>query len=309
MMKHILFKLLFSIYKVLPCKHLILNLFKKIGLSKFKIYKDLRFKGVFSLNENVCGNIVSFKMKNYGGYIENETFWRGLFNSFESESGYLWILFSKKSTVIFDIGANTGIYSLVSKSVNNDSVIYAFEPSRNTYSKLIENININSFDIKVYDLALSDTNGKQLFYDSPSEIQTSASLSPEKNKNWDLFQGDIWEYQVNTQTLSSFIKNNNIKSIDLIKLDVEMHEPAVLKGYLDYLNIHLPVIFIEILNDNIAEIIYGYTYLNYDFYQLLSYKKVRKVESFEIVMGVWNYLLIPKLKADQYSYIIDEFLI
>lgn len=307
-MKHIIFKILLSIYQFLPFKFFFLTILKRLGLSKHKIYKDLRFKGVFGVNEVICGNKVSFKVKNYKGYIENETFWRGLFNSFESESGYLWVLFSKNANVIFDIGANTGIYSLVSKCVNKESVIYAFEPSRNTNSKLLENINLNSFDIKVFDLALSDINGKQLFYDSPSEVQTSASLSPEKNKNWDLYKGEIWEYEVNTQTLSTFIQENSIQNIDLIKLDVEMHEPAVLNGYLEYLNIHLPVIFIEILNSKIAEIIYGYTHLNYDFYQLISYKKVRKVESFEIVMGVWNYLLIPKSKADQYSFIIDDFL-
>jgi FkbM family methyltransferase len=306
-MKHIIFNVLISIYKVLPFQYFFLNILKRNGMSRHKIYKDLRFAGVFKINEKIYGNQISFKMMNFKGYIENETFWQGLFNTFEPESGYLWVLFSKKADVIFDIGANTGIYSLVSKSVNKHSVIYAFEPSRNTHSKLIQNIELNSFDINVYDLALSDINGKQIFYDSPSDVQTSASLSPEKNKNWDLFQGEIWEYEVDTLTLSQFVKDNGIKKIDLIKLDVEMHEHAVLGGYLEYLNIHLPVIFIEILNNQIAKVIYDYTNENYDYYQLLENKKIRKVNNFEIVMGVWNYLLIPKTKFNLFHSEIKAF--
>ena len=38
--------------------------------------------------------------------------------------------------VIFDIGANTGIYSMVTKAINPSSKIHAFEPSKQTYFKL-----------------------------------------------------------------------------------------------------------------------------------------------------------------------------
>ena len=67
-------------------------------------------------------------MRHYGFQLENEIFWSGLTNGWEKISTRLWIELSKNSKVIFDIGANTGIYSLVSKSINPTSQVFAFEP-------------------------------------------------------------------------------------------------------------------------------------------------------------------------------------
>ena len=157
-----------------------------------KFYKDLKIKGTF----NVYLSSKKLQNESFGGTIENEIFWKGLFNSWERETGFLFEYLVQKERVIFDIGANTGIYSLVAKAANSKSLLYAFEPSKNTFEKLLTNNEINGFDINCEKIALSNENSKSIFYDVPDENQTSASLSNLMLKDWDGYNGKIMEYQV-----------------------------------------------------------------------------------------------------------------
>jgi len=46
--------------------------------------------------------------------------------------------------IIFDIGANIGIATIVLAKQNPNSLIYAFEPFLNSYNTLLENIKLNN---------------------------------------------------------------------------------------------------------------------------------------------------------------------
>lgn len=301
--KHILFKIVILGFSKLPFNNFFSLILKHIGISNHKIYKDLKFSGKFNVFFDFEEKNYKFKMIHFGGYIENETFWKGLFKTFETESGKIWIEFSKISNVIFDIGANTGIYSLVSKTVNENSNIFAFEPSINTYKKFVKNINLNKIQINHFQIALSENDGEQTFYDFKLKNQTSASLSPEKSKGINY----VWPYKVKTYKLDTYIEEFNISGIDLIKLDVEMYEPQVLNGFSKYINIFLPVIFIEVLTDEIASQIYPLIKDNYYIYQLKTDSTISRVNEFTIVAFVWNYLLIPKSKINSYNELISKF--
>lgn len=282
------YKSFLLLFNNLPFKKEVYFILKKLNFKIDKFYKDLRFHGVFNV---IVDTNVTFKLNHYGGKIENETFWKGLFKTFESEMGWLWIDLSKKSTVIIDIGANTGIYSLVSKAVNPYSEIYAFEPSKNTYSKLQENILINNFDIRCFQIALSNSSGSQVFYDSYDSNQTSASMSPKMHELWENF--DVNSYQVETKTLDVFINENNIKSIDLLKLDVEMFEPEVIEGFSDEIFIKKPIIFIEILSEEVGNKIMKLLDEQYVFYHLDKHNVILKKDKLIPIAFKWNYLICP----------------
>ena len=120
-MKHIIFLTIISIWKVLPFKQFHAKIL--IGFPKIfsKLYKDLRFRGVM----NVSVENKSFLLHNPGfTTIENEIFWFGLENGWEKVSMKLWIELVKNSNTILDIGANTGVYSLVAATVNNHAKVY-----------------------------------------------------------------------------------------------------------------------------------------------------------------------------------------
>lgn len=302
-LKHFFFVIIEICFSKLPYNNYFALILRYFGLSNHKIYKDFKFSGVFDVKFEQMNRKYQFKMFHFGGYIENETFWKGLFTSFERESGQIWMEFSKVSSVILDVGANTGIYSLVSRTINKDSQIYAFEPSIYTYNKFLKNIELNGFKINIFPIALGENDGEQIFFDFKVKNQTSASLSPEKSKG----VKDVWEYKVKTSKLDTFIENYSVDNIDLIKIDVEMYEPQVLMGFSKYINHFLPVIFIEVLTDEVASEIYPIVQNHYEIYQLNVNSKIKKVDKFTIVAFVWNYLLIPKVKYEYYKGIIDKF--
>ena len=298
-MKHLVYKTLINIYRHLPAKKLICQLLKKSKIPNKKFYKDFKFKGRFKVEMR---NKKGFFLWNHGGTIENETYWKGLFNSWETDTGWIWKELCVCSNTILDIGANTGIYSMTAKTINPDAKVYAFEPSINTFNKLKFNNDLNNFDIVSEQIALSNSNGKQIFYDTDDQNQTSASLSADKSKNWEGFSGKIIEYEVQTMKLSDYIKNNSIENIDLIKIDVEMHEPEVIEGLSDYLLKFKPIVIIEVLTEKVAEKLNSL--INVKEHVIFHLSKTDNVEVGRFSMGkvyAWNYLffhndLIDKIK-------------
>ena len=102
-------------------------------------------------------------------------------------------------------------------------------------------------DIKIFEFALSNNDGHAIIYDAPTEHVYSVAV----NKNIAEINNAI-ETKIEIKKLSSFIKEQNIKHIDLIKLDVETHEPEVLEGMEEYLQKYKPTWLIEILNDEVG---------------------------------------------------------
>jgi FkbM family methyltransferase len=228
-----------------------------------------------------------FKIKHYGYEIENEIFWAGLTNGWEKESIKLWMKLCETSEIIFDIGANTGVYSLIAKTVNPNAKVYAFEPVSRVFAKLKENIALNNFDIIPIQKAVSNTDGTAIIYDTYSEHIYSVTV----NKNLCSPETKVIETQIDTVTLNSFIRQNNIKKVDLMKIDVETHEPEVLQGFSYYLFQFKPTMLIEILNNEVGEkvnnIIQGLDYLYFNIDEKGSIRQVDKITKSDY----FNYLL------------------
>lgn len=267
-------KIIKAIYSLIPFKKQMFSILKNIWTPKKSIYQHLYFKGEFEVI--VEGNR-KFKLYNPGLAIENGIFWNGLFDDgWERDSIKIWIELCKKSKTIFDIGANTGIYSLVAKAIAPDSTVYAFEPHPYFYSFLKKNNGINKFDVVCIDKAASDNNGSVVLDD---------------------FSGVSSALTFESVTLDAFIDQNKIRKIDLIKIDVEQHEPQVLSGFSSHLVRFKPTIIIEILNENIADQVdrmvqdLGYLYFNLN--ERGQIRQTLKIEKSDY----YNYLLCHRETA------------
>ena len=255
--------LLHSIYNLLPFKKQLFTFLKKLWQPGENIFRHLSFKGVFTVQ---LKNNRSFKINHFGFIIENEIFWKGLDGGWEKESIGLWQKLCETSHVILDIGANTGVYSLIAKAVNPSSTVYAFEPVKRVFDKLQQNIRLNGFDIMAVEKAVSNSEGTAVIYDPQDEHVLSVTV----NKNLASPDIKVVEQKIFTTTLDSFIRENNLTAIDLIKIDVETHEPEVLEGFSEYLMKFKPTLLIEILDDGIGKKIEnilrdsGYNYYNID---------------------------------------------
>lgn len=146
-------------------------------------------------------------------------------------------------TIIFDIGANIGWYSLLFAKNYTKARIYSFEPIKYSYNFCLENIHLNNIhNIKLYNYGLSNKNGIETFFFSP---ETSALAS---NKNIIGYK-NVKRCDNKVLTLDSFVDLNNISEIDFIKCDVEGAELKVLEGALESIKKFQSIIFLELFHE------------------------------------------------------------
>ncbi|MCU0443821.1 MAG: FkbM family methyltransferase [Microscillaceae bacterium] len=262
------------IYGLIPFKKYIFSALKLIWTPSEPIFRHLHFKDVFTIKINQSQK---FKINHFGLQIENEIFWEGLDNSWEKESLKIWLKLCQNAQTIVDIGANTGIYALIAKTINPKAQVYAFEPHPMFFDMLAKNIKLNHFDIVAIAKAVSDSEGSILIEDYSGK---SASIT------------------IPSTTLDSFVEKYGLRQIDLIKIDVETHEPEVMAGFAKYLAQFRPTLLIEILNEDVAKKVYqavqnlGYLYFNID-----EKNSIRQTLSLE-KSDYYNYLLCsPKIAA------------
>jgi FkbM family methyltransferase len=140
-------------------------------------------------------------------------------------NGEVWLIkkvASTKPKTIFDVGANTGKYCNELLKFCPDATIYCFEPVTKTF-KLLKSA-VRGGRVQFIQKGLFTENKKLTINLYPSH--THASLFELKavpyqsvgTEDIDLIRGD------------SFVQENNIDSIDLLKLDIEGAELGALKG-------------------------------------------------------------------------------
>ena len=185
----------------------ILNAYAKV-FAKPMYYKINRF--LFSLS-----------LRGLGIYNYQNLFVSG-------ESSFLEKYLSKiDSPVILDIGAHKGAYALLCKQINKQAKIFCFEPHPKTFATL--NSETKDFDIVSINQALSDSIGKLLLYDYKTNNSSSHATLYE-NVIEQVYKRESISFEVDVSTVDCFVEKNDIKNINLLKIDVEGHEIEVLKG-------------------------------------------------------------------------------
>jgi FkbM family methyltransferase len=279
-----------NIYRNIPFKKGLFSLIRFCFVVPELVYKHLYFCGVFSIKTEKT----NFKMRHYGYVLENELFWRGISGCWENKSMQLWIKLSKLSNTIVDVGANTGVYALIAKTVNHKAEVFAFEPVNKIYEKLLDNCKLNNYAINCFDSAASNRDGHVKIYLASSEHAYAVSLSKSLTSSGTA----VFEQETPTVKLSTFIEQNKIKKIDLMKIDVETHEPEVLEGMEEYLKQMHPAMLIEVLNDEagsrIERILSGLEYLYFN----INEKSGSVIRTNHILRSqTYNYLVCNKETA------------
>lgn len=156
--------------------------------------------------------------------------------------------FLRKGDVFIDVGANIGLYSLyASKIIGSNGKIYAFEPTPVIFDRLKQNIRLNNFEnIEPHNIGLSN-----------SKSFIDFNISNDGHDAWNSFAKlpeniSYEKIKVLVDTLDSFISENKIKNISLIKLDVEGWEKFVLEGCPYLLNTDNPPVFLVEYSENLA---------------------------------------------------------
>ncbi|MBY9007039.1 MAG: FkbM family methyltransferase [Candidatus Lokiarchaeota archaeon] len=152
---------------------------------------------------------------------------QGIYRYGAYEAGIINVIrnYLKPGDTFMDIGSNIGIISLAaSQIVGDNGHIYSFEPEPDTFFFFKKNISLNNIkNITAFKHGLgSIKETKNIYYHE--EYGNSTFIKLENNKNKPI------EKKVFIDTLDNVIKDNNIKRIKMIKIDVEGWEFEVLKG-------------------------------------------------------------------------------
>jgi len=127
--------------------------------------------------------------------------------------------------VILDVGANVGGWSRDASRAWPDARIYAFEPSVDTFRLLEETV--RDLPVTTVRAALSDESGEALLHAVSGEPGLSS-----------LHRRDLAAHNlamtatesVTLMRLDDYAADQGIHHIDLLKIDAEGHELAVLRG-------------------------------------------------------------------------------
>jgi len=147
-------------------------------------------------------------------------------NNDHHTNGEFWLMKKLSESglqIIFDVGANIGIWSIEAHKIFLNSSIYSFEPMPEVFARLQENV-AGRGDIHIFNFALAKEKGTLSFNYYPNEILFSSIYSHHKGS-------ESKTIQVNTIDGDSFCKENKIQVIDFLKLDVEGSEHLVLEGF------------------------------------------------------------------------------
>ena len=173
-------------------------------------------------------------------YVRTSILRRGILGYGGFTAAALYALASRKPNgTFFDIGANMGLYSALLGTSFPDLTIHAFEPFPGSCDNLEAIAATNGLDITLHRCAMSDSIGTASLTIS-AQSDASHSLSTRRNSG----TGNI---EVPTTTLDVAVSELGIVP-DLIKVDVERHEPAVVRGGIETLTEHRPIVVIELLS-------------------------------------------------------------
>lgn len=163
-----------------------------------------------------------------------------------------WIDSIPANAVLWDIGANVGLYSIYAAKAR-DCRVFAFEPSVFNLELLARNIYLNGLQerIAIVPVALSDALGPSLF--KMSSTAWGGALST-FGQDFDQHGGklnSVFEYQTIGMTMNEAVRLLGIPAPRFIKIDVDGIEHFILRGGAEVLK-SVQSVMIEI-DDGFAE--------------------------------------------------------
>lgn len=187
---------------------------------------------------------------------------------------FLYDKLNRKPSVIFDCGANIGFVTHQFYKRFPKAAIYSFEPNPSVFEILTKSTSKIS-TITVFNLGISEKKDCLNFYKN-NNTGTSSFLEPNDFHTSHLAR-KYEQIEVPTVSIQSFCEANQLKKIDMLKLDIEGFELQALKGCVGMLQNHqIDFIYSEVnlvptytgqcLLEEVISFLRALDYIPYNFY-------------------------------------------
>ena len=210
----------------------------------------------------------------------------------------LMALAQASTGVFLDVGANTGLYSLLAAAANSNLLTYAFEPIAEIRALLSRNLDANealASRIRIVPAALSDRTGvvqMQKHVNPEGLIATSSTLEMdiEHALEYSLVNVDILTLDHWTHTMA-------VGDVGFLKIDVEGHEQAVIRGATETLRRDRPFIAIELLGSANFDFFHNFLQETKYIDLALQPEKVTRLTYPKFMPDAWNHMFCPQERA------------
>jgi FkbM family methyltransferase len=164
-----------------------------------------------------------------------------LYGGWEEQAQNLMLRHIKPGGVVYDLGANYGIHTLLfARLAKEHGHVYAFEPVQKIHSALQGNVALNRFsNVTCLRLAVSSSAGVSSFL---TGHHVGAGHLSTVGDN----QGE--QLTVQTITLDAFVFEQNNRPPTFVKIDIEGAESKAMSGGITVLKKYRPILLIDLHN-------------------------------------------------------------
>jgi FkbM family methyltransferase len=130
-------------------------------------------------------------------------------------------------SVMYDIGANVGTWSLLAKALVPDARIEAFEPLPKHQAEFLRNFT-GSTDVTLHPIAVGSDNGTETFH--VTHFSDASSLLQPNEASWSQFGvREVQHLPLPVVRLDDYRRDRQLPRPDLIKLDIQGFEVEALR--------------------------------------------------------------------------------
>ena len=239
-------------------------------------------------------------------YLANYTFQ----NSFEKE--IINHVRKDRKLVIFDVGCYRGVFTktILNLTKNKKHKFYLFDINKKVkqYIKSLTKLK----NIFYNEIALCNKNGEAIYNYNRFFESAGSSLSNivKNDTKWNfsrklilkflfLKTKSFTKYKVSTMTLDNFVKKKKIKSIDILKIDIEGSEYELLKGAKEILKKNkIKIILTEIIDKKNS-----YNKKKKDIFKFLKKRNFSLLKK----ANIWSISLFSNIRGGDYLFINKKY--
>jgi FkbM family methyltransferase len=131
-------------------------------------------------------------------------------------------------SVIYDIGANIGTWSLLAKSIIPSARIHAFEPLAKHQAKFLRTF-ADREDVTLHPIAVGSDNATETFH--VTDFSDASSLLQPNEASWSQFGvREVQQFPLQVFRLDDYRRDKQLSWPELIKLDIQGFELEALRG-------------------------------------------------------------------------------
>jgi len=236
-----------------------LKAWAKIGIAPGYLYQVVdQIKdrsGKLKMASVVGGNHITCDLRDH---VQKQIYFFGCYEPIEN---YLFSGLIDEDSIVLDVGANIGFYSLTLSNKIKSGKVYSFEAVDTTFDKLSKNISNSHKDSVIKALNLGAWN---------KEEEVTFSL-PDQDNIGAFTAGSVDSDKTTTCvakmiTLDSFVEKESLEKVDFIKMDIEGAELNALKGAHKLLENFRPTILLEVCSETCER----FNYKVQDLWELLK---------------------------------------